>query len=54
MAKRKGKAEFAKWFGPTLDALRALGYSGKPKEVVEKIASDLDLDEDYLNQTLEL
>lgn len=53
MAKRKGKAEFAKWFGPTLDALRALGYSGKPREVVDKIASDLKLDEEFLNATLE-
>lgn len=52
MAKRK-KAEFAKWFGPTLDALRELGYSGKPKEVVEKIAMDLNLNEDFLNETLE-
>ncbi|UCS93033.1 restriction endonuclease [Echinicola marina] len=53
MAKRKGKAEFAKWFGPTLDALRSLGYSGKPREVVDKIASDLSLNEDFLNQTLD-
>lgn len=53
MAKRKGKAEFAKWFGPTLDALRSLGYSGKPKEVVDKIANDLNLDDEYLNQTHE-
>lgn len=53
MAKRKGKAEFAKWFGPTLDALRTLGYSGKPREVVDKIANDLNLDDDYLNQTHE-
>ena len=35
MAKKRKKAEFAKWFGPLLDALRSLGYSGKPKEVVE-------------------
>ncbi|MEX2379363.1 MAG: restriction endonuclease [Vicingaceae bacterium] len=53
MAKRKGKAEFAQWFGPTLDALRALGYSGKPREVVDKIAKDLNLDEDFLNETHE-
>lgn len=53
MTRKKRKAEFAKWFGPILDALRSLGYSGKPKEVVDKIASDLNLDEDYLNQTHE-
>jgi restriction system protein len=53
MTKRKSKAEFAKWFGPTLDALRSLGYSGKPREVVDKIAKDLNLDDDFLNQTHE-
>lgn len=37
MAKRKKQAEFVKWFGPLLDALRDLGYSGKPKEVSEKL-----------------
>lgn len=26
-------AEFVKWFGPLLDALRDLGGSGKPHEV---------------------
>lgn len=53
MAAKKGRASFSKWFGPLLDALRSLGYSGKPKEVVEKIASDLNLDEDFLNQSHE-
>ena len=41
MGERKRKAtqaEFVKWFGPTLDALRQLGGSGKPKEVVEQIS----------------
>lgn len=36
--KKSGQAEFTKWFGPLLDALRELGGSGKPKEVVEEIA----------------
>ena len=37
--KKKGKhAEFTKWFGPLLNALRELGGSGRPKEVVEEIA----------------
>lgn len=53
MGERKSKIEFAKWFGPTLDALRALGYSGKPKEVVDKIATELNLDEEFLNETHE-
>ena len=33
MTKVKTQAEFIKWFGPLLDALRDLGDSGKPKEV---------------------
>lgn len=36
--KKSGQAEFTKWFGPLLNALRELGGSGKPKEVVEEIA----------------
>ncbi|MCL9809483.1 restriction endonuclease [Flavobacterium luminosum] len=36
--KKNGQAEFTKWFGPLLNALRELGGSGKPKEVVEQIA----------------
>lgn len=52
MAKRKGQAEFVKWFGPVLDALRDLGYSGKPKEVCDKIAQNLNLDESFLDETL--
>ena len=52
MAKRKKQAEFVKWFGPLLDALRDLGYSGKPKEVSEKIAENLQLEEEFLDQTL--
>ena len=33
--KRNGKTEFVKWFGPILDALRALGSSAKPKEIIQ-------------------
>ena len=51
MSKKK-QAEFVKWFGPVLDALRELGYSGKPKEVSDRIAKDLDLSEEFLNQTI--
>lgn len=37
--KKKAKqAEFTKWFGPLLNAVRELGGSGRPKEVVEEIA----------------
>lgn len=52
MAKRKKQAEFVKWFGPLLDALRELGYSGKPKEVSEKIADNLNLEDSFLDETL--
>ncbi|MEP0711493.1 MAG: restriction endonuclease [Algoriphagus sp.] len=52
MAKRNKQAEFVKWFGPLLAALRDLGYSGKPREVSDKIAKELKLDDDFLDQTL--
>jgi len=51
MAKKK-RAEFVKWFGPLLDALRHLGNSGKPREVSTRIAKDLDLSEEVLDETL--
>ena len=34
---RKKKAEFVKWFGHLLDALRDLGDSGRPQEVSGRI-----------------
>ena len=34
-------AQFVRYFGPLLDALRGLGGSGTPDEVVERIAEDL-------------
>lgn len=39
--RKSSQAEFVKWFCPLLDALRELGGSGKPKEVVEQIANTL-------------
>lgn len=51
--KRKAtKAEFVKWFGPTLDALRQLGGSGKPKEVVEQISKTLNISDQVLEETM--
>jgi restriction system protein len=43
MAKHKNEegAQFVKYFGPLLDALRELGGSGTPNEVVEQIATEL-------------
>ena len=46
-------AQFVRYFGPLLDALRTLGGSGAKSEVVEQIASDLDLPEDVQNELLE-
>lgn len=51
MTKNK-TSEFVKWFGPLLDALRDLGYSGKPKEVSDTIAKKLDVPDHILDQTL--
>lgn len=52
MAKKNKQAEFVQWFGPLLDALRELGYSGKPKEVSNKIATNLNLKEEFLDENL--
>ena len=54
MAKRKNEegAQFVKYFGPLLDALRRLGGSGSPNEVVEQIASDLGLSDEVQNDLL--
>ena len=46
------QAEFVKWFGPTLDALRQLGGSGRPKEVVERIAKNLEIPDKVLEETI--
>lgn len=50
--KKNNTSEFVKWFGPLLDALRDLGYSGKPKEVSDTIAKRLDIPDRILDQTL--
>ena len=49
---KNNTSEFVKWFGPLLDALRDLGYSGKPKEVSDTIAKKLDVPDYILDQTL--
>lgn len=54
MAKRKAEegAQFVRYFGPLLDALRKLGGSGTPDEVVDQIASDLNLSDEMQNDLL--
>lgn len=49
---RKSKAEFFQWMGPMLDAIRDLGGSGKPREVVDRIAEQCDLSDARLEETL--
>jgi restriction system protein len=46
------KARFAQYFNPVLNALRALGGSGRPAEVCEWIADDLNVSEEVLQETL--
>lgn len=48
----KQQSTFARWMGPTLDALRQLGGSGKPNEVSEWIVKNLSPDEKGLGETL--
>lgn len=52
MAKRKGTegTKFLRYFGPLLDALRKLGGSGSPDEVVEQIATDMALTDEEQNE----
>lgn len=45
-------AQFVKWFGPLLDALRKLGGSGTPNEVVDQIAVDLKVPDTIQNELL--
>jgi len=51
--RRSSQAEFVKWFGPLLDALRQLGGSAKPREASDKIAENLNLNDDKLNELLD-
>lgn len=49
---KKAQAEFLRWFGPLLDALRDLGDSGRPREVSTRIAQNLNLSDEVLDETL--
>ena len=54
MAKRKNVegTKFLRYFGPLLDALRKLGGSGSPDEVVGQIAADMQLSDDEQNEVV--
>ena len=47
--KKNSQAEFIKWFGPVLDALRSLGGSAKPREITSWIAKKKHLPENLLS-----
>ena len=49
---KKSQAEFVKWFGPLLDALRDLGDSGRPREASDRIAKNMNLSDHVLDETL--
>ncbi len=49
---KKKRTEFVKWFGPLLDALRDLGDSGRPREVSDRIAKNLNLPSSVLDETI--
>lgn len=51
-AARAGQAEFVRWFGPLLDALRELGGSASPREAVDWIAKTERVPNELLNATL--
>jgi restriction system protein len=51
MAKAR-QAEFSKYLGPVLDALRELGGSGRPKEVTDKVAKNLNISDKTREETL--
>ncbi len=54
MAKRNSAegTRFLRYFGPLLDALRKLGGSGSPDEVVEQIAADMRLTDEEQNEVV--
>lgn len=49
--KGMSKASFLQWFEPLVDALKELGGSATPKAAREKIATNLNLTDDIINET---
>ncbi len=45
------KANFLKWFAPLIQALKDLGGSATPKEAIDKIAENENVDEETLTET---
>lgn len=53
MADKKEGTRFLLWFGPLLDALRALGGSGTPEEATDSVAEICKVPEAKLNELME-
>lgn len=51
-AQKDEGAQSVRYFGPLLEALRRLGDSGTPEEVVERIAADLAISDEIQNELL--
>src|SRR5947209_3823456 len=51
--KRTRKAEFVKWFGPVLEALRALSGSARPREITQWIGKKYNIPDKVLNERYE-
>lgn len=50
--KKEEGIQFVRLFGPLLDALRAIGGSAKPDEAVDRVAEDLKISDNVLNEVL--
>lgn len=51
--KKNTKAEFVKWLGPILEALRDLGGSAKPREITQWIGKNKNIPDEILNERYE-
>lgn len=50
--KKEEGAQFVRYFGPLLDAIRSLGGSAKADEAVDQVAQALKVSDEVLNETL--
>jgi len=53
MSGKKEGTQFLRWFGPLLDALRALGGSGTPEEATDKVAELCKVPESQQNELMD-
>lgn len=50
--KKEEGTQFVRYFGPLLDALRSIGGSAKPDEAIDRVAEDLKISDNVLNEVL--